>query len=188
QPPALRYPPAHRDTAVDSYFGTQVADPYRWMEDLNSPLVSRWVEAENAVTLKYLASRPLRNELRRRITELWNRPRVSAPHHEGGWWFYRRNSGLQQQDVVYAHRSLSGPETIVLDPNAWSAQGSIALSGFSPAPDGAHFAYGQADGGSDWSVYHVRRLPSGEPLPDTIHWVKFSSIQWTKDGNGFFYG
>ena len=188
QPPALHYPPAHRDNVADSYFGTQVADPYRWMEDLNSPQVSRWVEAENALTLKYLASRPLRNELRRRITELWNRPRVSAPRYEGGWWFYRRNSGLQQQDVVYARHSLSGPETIVLDPNAWSPQGSIALSGFSPAPDGAHFAYGQAEGGSDWSTYHVRRLPGGEPLPDTIHWVKFSSIQWTKDGKGFFYG
>ena len=187
-PPSLHYPPARRDGVVDTYFGTRVADPYRWMEDLNSPEVRRWVEAENALTLKYLASRTVRNEFRRRITELWNRPRVSAPHYEGGRWFYRRNSGLQQQDVVYARSSLSGPETVVLDPNAWSPRGSIALSGFSPSPDGAHFAFGQAEGGSDWTIYHVRRLPGGEELPDTIHWVKYSSIEWTKDGKGFFYG
>jgi prolyl oligopeptidase len=188
QPASLTYPTARRDSVVDTYFGTLVADPYRWMEDLNSPEVRRWVEAENALTLKYLGLRALRNEFRRRITELWNRPRVSTPHYEGGRWFYRRNSGLQQQDVVYARGSLSGPETIVLDPNAWSLRGSIALSGFSPSPDGTHFAYGQAEGGSDWSTYHVRRLAGGEQLPDTISWVKFSSIDWTKDGKGFFYG
>ncbi len=188
QPPSLKYPPARKDSVVDNYFGTPVADPYRWMEDLSSPEVRRWVEAENAVTMKYLAAQPLRDKFRRRITELWNRPRVSAPHYEGGRWFYRRNSGLQRQDVVYARTSLSGPETIVLDPNAWSPDGSIALSGFSPAPDGTHFAYGQAEGGSDWSIYRVRRLPGGEALPDTIRWVKFSGIEWTKDGKGFFYG
>lgn len=188
QPVPLHYPQARRDGVVDRYFGAAVADPYRWMEDLNSPELRNWIEAENAVTQTYLASQPMRNEFARRITALWNRPRVSAPRYEGGRWFYRRNSGLQQQDVVYVRHSLSGPEAVVLDPNTWSPQGSIALSGFSPAPDGAHFAYGQAEGGSDWTTYYVRRLPGGEPLPDTIRWVKFSSIEWTTDGKGFFYG
>ncbi len=188
QAPSLRYPQARKDGVADDYFGTSVADPYRWMENLNSVEVKSWVEAENALTFKYLASLPLREQFRRRITELWNHPHVSAPRYEGGRWFYGRNSGLQRQNVVFMRRTLSGPETMVLDPNAWSPDGSVALSGFYPAPDGAHFAYGQAEGGSDWSTYYLRRLPDGKQLPDTIRWVKFSGIEWTKDGNGFFYG
>ena len=188
QTPPLAYPPARKGTVLDSYLGTKVADPYRWMEDLNSPGVKQWVDAENAVTFKYLDSLPLRDELKRRITELWNYPKVSAPRFEGGRWFYTRNSGLQRQSVVYARASLTAPETVVLDPNTLSPDGSIALSAWVPSPDGSHLAYGQSEGGSDWSTYYVRELSDGRQWPDTIRWVKFSSLAWTKDGKGFFYG
>jgi prolyl oligopeptidase len=188
QPAWGAYPQPRKGDVVDDYFGTKVADPYRWMEDLNAPEVTQWIEAENAITFKYLESLPAREPLRKRITELWNYPKVSAPSWEGGRWFYSRNSGLQKQSVVFSRESLTGPEAVVLDPNTLSPDGSIALSGFSPSPDGKHFAYGQSEGGSDWSTYYVRELPGGKQLPDAIRWVKFSGISWTKDGRGFFYG
>jgi prolyl oligopeptidase len=183
-----KYPPAKKGTVVENVFGTKVADPYRWMEELDSPDVKAWVDAENAATFKYLDTLPVRDELRTRITELWNYPKVSTPSFEGGRWFYSRNAGLQRQSVVYWRDSLGGADSVAVDPNQLSPDGSIALSGFVPSPDGKYFAYGQSEGGSDWSTYYVRTLPDGKQLTDTIRWVKFSSIDWTKDGKGFFYG
>jgi prolyl oligopeptidase len=188
QAQTLKYPQARRGDVVDNYFGTKVVDPYRWMEDLNSPEVKQWVGAENAVTSRYLDALPMRNALKTRITELWDYPKVSAPRYEGRHWFYSRNSGLQRQSVVFTRETLTGAETVALDPNALSPDGSIALSGFVPSPDGLHFAYGQSEGGSDWSTYYVRELSGGKQLPDVIRWVKFSSLSWTEDGKGFFYG
>ncbi len=185
---SLSYPKPHKDSVVDSYFGTKVADPYRWMEDLNSPELKRWVDAENAITLKYLDALPVRDALKMRITELYNYPRVTAPSYRGGHWFYWRNTGLQRQSVVFRRESLKGLERVVIDPNTLSPDGSVAMSSFDPAPDGQHYAYGQAEGGSDWSTFYVRELLSGKQLPDVIRWVKFSSIAWTEDGKGFFYG
>jgi prolyl oligopeptidase len=185
---ALKYPAPRKGDVVDNYFGTKVADPFRWMEDLNSPEVKQWVDAENGVTYKYLDTLQSRDVLKKRITELWNYPKVTAPYYEGRRWFYRRNTGLQRQSVVFSREALTGPEAVVVDPNLLSPDGSTALSGFDPAPDGQHFAYGQSEGGSDWSTYYVRELGSGKQLPDLIKWVKFSGISWTKDGKGFFYG
>jgi prolyl oligopeptidase len=184
----LTYPKPHQGNVVDSYFGTKVADPYRWMEDLNSPELKQWVDGENAITFRYLDSLPVRDALKKRITELYNYPRVSVPFYRGRHWFYRRNTGLQRQSVVFMRDSLEGPETVVIDPNSLSPDGSVALSSFDPAPDGRHYAYGQAEGGSDWSTFYVRELQSGRQLPDVIRWVKFSSIAWTEEGKGFFYG
>ena len=184
----LTYPAARKGDTVDTYGTTTVGDPYRWMEDLNSPELKRWVDAENAVTFRYLDSLPDRDALKKRITELYDYPRVTMPHFEGRHWFYSRNTGLQRQNVVYTRETLSGPETVVIDPNQLSPDGSIALSSFDPAPDGQHYAYGQSEGGSDWSTYYVRELGSNRQLPDVIRLVKFSSIAWTKDGKGFFYG
>ncbi len=184
----LPYPLARKDDVVDNYHGTSVADPYRWMEDLNSPELQKWVAVENALTFKYLESLPERVRFQQRITELWNYPRVSVPTFEGGSWFYARNSGLLRQAVIYRRWSLGGPDFLVLDPNALSRDGSIALSAFEPSPDGRHFAYGLSEGGSDWSTYYVRELATAKQLPDTIRWVKFSSLAWSKDGKGFFYG
>jgi len=188
QTQSFDYPKPRTVDVVDDYFGTTVPDPYRWMEDLNAPELAKWVEAQNATTFKYLDTLPMREGLRKRITELWNYARVSAPYFKGGRWFYSRNSGLQRQAVVFTRTSLTSPETVALDPNALSPDGSIALSDFAPSPDGARFAYGLSEGGSDWSTFHVRDLKTGKELADTIRWVKFSTVAWTKDGKGFFYG
>jgi prolyl oligopeptidase len=185
---SLAYPPARRADVIDDYFGTRVADPYRWMEDLNSPELNRWVDAENAVTLRYLDALPDRAVLKARITELWNFPKVTAPQYQGRRWFYSRNTGLQRQSVVFTRETLTGQETVALDPNSLSPDGSIAVSGFVAAPDGRHFAYGQSEGGSDWSTYYVREPGTGRDLPDMIRRVRFSSVAWTEDGRGFFYG
>jgi prolyl oligopeptidase len=188
QSSSFTYPQPRKGDVVDNYFGTKVADPYRWMEDLNAPDVKQWVEAENAVTFKYLDALPVRDALKKRITELWNYPKVTPPRYQGRHWFYNRNSGLQRQSVVFTRETLNGSETVALDPNSLSPDGSVALSGFVPAPDALHFAYGQSEGGSDWSTYYVRELGSGKQLPDVIRWVKFSELAWTEDGKGFFYG
>ncbi len=184
----LKYPQPRKGDVVDTYFGTRIADPYRWMEDLNAAEVKQWVDAENAVTSRYLDAVPMREVLKKRITELWNYPKVTPPRYEGRHWFYNRNTGLQRQSVVFTRETLNGSETVALDPNSLSPDGSIALSGFVPAPDAQHFAYGQSEGGSDWSTYYVRELGTGKQLPDVIRWVKFSSLAWTEDGKGFFYG
>ena len=166
--PPLKYPKPRAGDVVDNYFGTKVADPYRWMEDLNSPELKRWVDAENAITLKYLDSLPVRNALKMRITELYNYPRVTAPSYRGRHWFYWRNTGLQRQSVVFRRESLKGPETVVIDPNTLSPDGSVAMSSFDPAPDGQHYAYGQSEGGSDWLTFYVRELSTGKQLPDVM--------------------
>ena len=183
-----KYPQPRKGDVVDDYFGTKIADPYRWMEDLNSADVKQWVDAENAVTAKYLDSLPVRDALKKRITDLYNYPRVGIPYFEGRRWFYTRNTGLQRQNVTFTRETLNGPETIAIDANQLSPDGSVQLSDFEPSPDGVHFAYGQAEGGSDWSTYYVRELSSAKQLSDVIRWVKFSSIAWTTDGKGFFYG
>src|SRR5712691_6539030 len=185
---SVKYPQPRRSDVADNYFGTTVADPYRWMEDLNAPELKQWVDAENAVTFKYLDSLPVRDVLKKRITELWNYPKVTMPRYEGRHWFYNRNSGLQRQSVVFTRETLNGPETVALDPNSLSPDGAVALSMLVPAPDAQHFAYGQSEGGSDWSTYYVRELGTGKQLPDVIRWVKFSGLAWTEDGKGFFYG
>ena len=113
---------------------------------------------------------------------------MTAPRYEGGHWFYSRNTGLQRQSRRLHARDADGPETVVARSEQLSPDGSIALSVFVPSPDGRHFAYGQSEGGSDWSTYYVRELGTGKQLPDVIRWVKFSGIAWTKDGKGFFYG
>src|SRR5438477_12158558 len=130
QSSTLTYPGAHKGTVVDDYFGTKIADPYRWMEDLNAPEVKQWVDAENAVTFKYLDSLPTRDALKQRITELYNYARVSVPFFQGRHWFYTRNTGLQRQSVFFTRETLAGPETVVVDPNQLSPDGSVALSGF----------------------------------------------------------
>jgi prolyl oligopeptidase len=188
QSPALTYPSPRKGDVVDSYHGTKVADPYRWMEDLNAPEVKQWIEAENAITFKYLDGLPVRDALKTRISELWNYPKVSVPFYEGRHWFYNRNKGLEKQSVVFTRESLTGPETVVIDPNTLWPDGAIQLSSWVPSPNAQHLAYGQSEGGSDWSTVRVRELASGKELSDVIRWVKFSSLSWTKDGKGFFYG
>jgi prolyl oligopeptidase len=183
----LVYPPTRRDGVVDDYHGTSVPDPYRWLEDLSSPATREWVESQNAVTFRYLESLPLRDAFRRRITELWDYPKVGLPWYEGGRIWYFRNSGLQRQAVLYSRPSLAGAATMVMDPNAMSPDGSISLAQAVPSPDGKWLAYALSEGGADWQTVHVRDLATGTDAPDVVRWVRFSGISWTHDGQGFFY-
>jgi prolyl oligopeptidase len=183
----LDYPETRRDAVVDDYFGTKVPAPYRWLEDENSPAVREWVNAENAVTFKYLATIPLREPFRRRLTELWNYEKVSVPRRVAGRLFYSKNSGLQNQSPLYEQASLTATPREILDPNTLSPDGSIALATTSVSDDGRYLVYGLSQGGSDFEQLHMRSLADGRDLPDTVHWVKFSRISWTKDGGGFFY-
>jgi prolyl oligopeptidase len=183
----IAYPPTKTINHVDDYFGRKVADPYRWMEDLNAAEVAQWVKAENAVTEKFLGTLPMRERFRSRITELWNYPKIGLPFREANRLFYTKNSGLQRQSVYYTRTSLDAPEQVVIDPNVLSPDGSVALTLFTPSPDGRYLAYGQSQGGSDWSTVYVRTLTGGRQLSDTVRWIKFSGLSWTHDGNGFFY-
>jgi prolyl oligopeptidase len=185
----IRYPTTRTVDQTDSYFGTAVADPYRWLEDTDSPETKRWVEAQNAVTQAYLATVPQREAIRARLTRLWNYPKYSAPFHEGGRQFFFENSGLQNQSVLYVRdsRDPRAPARVLLDPNALSPDGTVALSSVEPSPDGALLAYGTSTSGSDWQEFHVRDVASARDLPDTLRWIKFSGASWTKDGKGFFY-
>ena len=185
--PLLRYPEARRADVVDDYHGTKVADPYRWMEALDSEEVARWVAASNAVTEPYLQQLPLREHFNKRLTELWDYPRVSIPVIEAGQMFYSRNTGLQRQSPVFVRSALDAPARLVIDPNVISEDGSVSLAQWTPSPDARLLAYGLAEGGSDWRTVRVRDITSGEDLSDEVRWMRFSDISWTKDSKGFFY-
>lgn len=184
----LVYPPAARDSIADNYFGTQVAAPYQWMEDLDSPQVKQWVEAENKLTFSYLDKIPERNWVRQRLTQLWNYEKVGVPQMaEGGRLFFSKNTGLQNQSVVFGQNGPSNAPRELIDPNKLSPNGDIALLQYTPSEDGRYLAFGLSQGGSDWQTLHVRDLGDGHDLADQIHYVKFSGISWTNDGKGFFY-
>jgi prolyl oligopeptidase len=185
--PMLDYPPAKTVDVVDDYHGTRVPDHYRWLEDLNSTETKAWVNAQNAVTFKYLESLPLRLAFHNRITELSDYPRVSTPWREGGRLWYRKNRGLQRQSVVHARDQIDSAPAAVLDPNTLSPDGSLSLERISPSPDGRFLAYALSEAGADWRKVRVRDLSSGADLDDTVEWVRYSRIAWTHDGKGFFY-
>ncbi|HKI46263.1 MAG TPA: prolyl oligopeptidase family serine peptidase [Balneolales bacterium] len=184
----LVYPPARRDNTADTYFGTKVPVPYQWMENLNSPEVKHWVEAENKLTFSYLNKIPYRSWIRQRLTRLWNYAKTGTPWQiEGGLLFFSKNSGLQNQSVVYVQKSSTATPRLLLDPNKLSKDGSIALAGYQPSPDGKYLAYELSQGGSDWETVHVMNVATGEELADRVRWVKFSNIAWTNDNKGFYY-
>ena len=157
------------------------------MEDLESPEVAQWVAAQNAVTRTYLDSLPHRQPLVARLTELWSYSRTSVPVIENGVLFYSRNSGLQRQSPVYMRTGIEGIETVALDPNALSPDGSVSLAHFAPSPDAALLAYACAAGGADWETIRIRDLVTGTDRDDEVRWVRFSDLSWTKDSRGFFY-
>ncbi|MDT7541803.1 MAG: prolyl oligopeptidase [Acidobacteriota bacterium] len=181
------YPVAHKGDTVDDYFGTKVADPYRWLEDLDSPETHAWVEAENKLTFDYLNQIPERAAIKARLTKLWNVERYGIPGKHGSHYTYGKNNGLQNQSVLYVVDSLEGQPRVLLDPNALSADGTVAVSGTEFTDDGKLMAYGLAASGSDWNEWHVRDVETGKDLPDVIKFVKFSGASWTKDGKGFYY-
>ena len=181
------YPLARKSDVVDDYHGTKVADPYRWLEDPDSPETRAWIDAENRLTESYLAQIPERAALRQRLTALWNYPKYGAPFHKVGRYFFFKNDGLQNQSVLYKQASLTaGPETL-LDPNLLSEDGTVAISTLAVSEDSKLLAYGTSASGSDWEEFHVRDVASERDLPDHLQWIKFSGASWTKDGAGFFY-
>ena len=185
--PSLTYPVSKKTDQLDNYHGTNVADPYRWLEDANSAETKSWVDAQNKVTQAYLAQIPQREAIRQRLTQLWNYERYSVPEKEGGRYFYTRNDGLQNQSVLYTLKKLGDTPRVLLDPNTLAADGTVALAGAEVSPDGKLLAYSIAASGSDWNEIKVRDIETGKDLEDHIKWVKFSSTAWTKDGKGFFY-
>ncbi len=181
------YPEARKSDQTDDYHGVKVADPYRWLEDLDSAETRAWVEAENKLSFGFLESIPQRTPIKERLTRLWNYEKYGIPFREGNRYFYTRNSGLQNQAVLYTVTSLESQPQMELDPNTLSADGTVALSGMQVSPDGKLLAYSLSASGSDWQEWKVRDVETSKDLSDDLKWVKFSGASWTRDGKGFFY-
>ena len=187
--PGISYPETKKVDTVDTYFGTQVADPYRWLEFPDTgevTAVKDWVDAQNKVTFGYLAQIPFRNQLKSRLEKVWNYPKYGAPSHRGDHYFYHKNNGLQNQSVLYIMDSLNAEGREFLDPNKFSADGTTSLTTFSVSKDGKKVVYGTSKGGSDWNEFFVMDIPSGEKNSDHLNWIKFSGAAWK--GDGFYYG
>lgn len=183
----LVYPNTKTVEQTDDYFGVKVADPYRWLEDLDSAETKAWVDAQNKLTFSYFETIPQRAQLKSRLTELWNYEKYSAPFKEGNRYFYYKNDGLQNQSVLYVANSISDKGRVLLDPNTLSTDGTVALSDISISDNGNILAYGLSAAGSDWEEWHFRDIESGKDLPDVLKDVKFSGASWSKDGKGIYY-
>jgi Serine proteases of the peptidase family S9A len=181
------YPVARKSDQVDDYFGVKVADPYRWLEDLDSEETRTWVEAENKLSFAFLEAIPARATIKARLTKLWNYEKYGVPFKEGNRYFYTRNSGLQNQSVLFSVTSLDGQPQPLLDPNTLSTDGTVALSGMQISNGGKLLAYSLSASGSDWQEWKVRDVETGQDLSDDLKWVKFSGVSWTRDNSGFFY-
>jgi prolyl oligopeptidase len=182
-----QYPPARRSDQVDTYFGEKVADPYRWLEDVDSPETRAWVEAENKLTFSYLDSIPQRASVHKRLTDLYNYERYSSPLDVHGRIFYAHNTGLQNQSVYYYQDGVNGQQHLLIDPNTLSPDGTVAIDGFVPNHNGSIVAYATAQAGSDWATWKLREVATGKDLPDTIRWTKSTGIAWMPDGKSFYY-
>jgi len=183
----LGYPAARKASVVDDYNGVKVADPYRWLEDDNSPETRAWIEAENKITFGYLQQLPELPAIRTRLTRLWNYERYGVPFKEGGRYFFTKNDGLQNQSVLYTMTSPEAEPRPLLDPNTLSADGTVALASYAISADGNLMAYALSSAGSDWREWRVRDTRTGQDLPDLVRWSRFSGASWPKDGKGFFY-
>lgn len=181
------YPPTRTEDLVELLHGQQVADPYRWMEDLDSAEIQSWIEAQNQLTFDYLDQSPLRKRIQQRMTALWNYEKYSPPFKRGGRYFFLFNDGLQNQDVLYWMENLDDDPKVLIDPNTLSEDGTVALSGAAVSRNGRYLAYGLADAGSDWQTWYVRQVDDGQDLPDRIEWVKFSGASWDGESDGFYY-
>ncbi len=172
---------------ADTYHGTAVRDPWRWLEDTDADSTRVWIEAQNCRTFAWLRAIPERAQLQERLTRLWNYERYGLPVREAGRYFWTKNDGLQNQAVLYWQAGLDAEPRVLIDPNTYRADGTVALANWVPSEDGRHMAYATAEAGSDWNEIRVRDVESGRDLADHLRWVKFSGISWTEDGAGFFY-
>jgi prolyl oligopeptidase len=182
----LAYPQARKANVVDNYFGTRVADPYRWLENDTAAEVKDWVQKENTVTQQYLSQIPYRAAIRKRMADLYNFPRVTAPLAKGGKYYFYKNDGLQNQNVLYVEDKLDGTNAhVFLDPNTLSKDGTVALGSTAFSKDGQKMAYIINRSGSDWQEIYVVDATTGKRTTDSIRWAKFTDIAW--QGNGFYY-
>lgn len=181
----FQYPATKKVEHVDDYNGTKVADPYRWLEDDNAADTKAWVQEQNKVTFDYLNKIPYRAQWRKRIEEVYNYAKYSAPFRNGEYFYFYKNDGLQNQSVLYRQKGLDGQPELVIDPNKLSTTGTVVLTTFSLSRNGNYAAYGLSQGGSDWQMYYVKDMRTGKDLTDSIKWVKVSSASW--QGDGFYY-
>lgn len=181
----MPYPDTKKDNTVDNYFGTQVADPYRWLENDTASDVIAWVKSQNEVTQNYLGQIPYRDKIKQRLTQIWDYPKYSSPFKEGDWYYFFKNEGLQNQSILYRQKGLDGTPEVFLDPNKLSADGTASLASFTFSKDHKLCAVGVAQSGSDWNELFVMDVATKEKLNDEIKWVKFSGATWK--GNGFYY-
>ena len=182
----MKYPKVKTDATTETFFGTQVQDPYRWLENPDDEATKQFVTEQNIVSYGYLGQIPYRSKIQKRLEELWNYERISAPFKEGDYWYFYKNNGLQNQSVLYSSLSQGGEKAeIVLNPNDFSKDGTVSLSGTFFSKDGRYLAYAVQDGGSDWSKIYIRDVVTKQNLKDEVNWVKFSGASWLKDG--FFY-
>ena len=185
----LTYPTTRKGKVTDDYHGTQIADPYRWLEDdvRESEEVRDWIKAENALSSDYLESLPERQAISKRMTQLWNFERTSTFVLKGGRYWYSYNDGLANQSQIFATDDPKKKGEVMLDPNTWSKDGTVALAGYWPSPDGKRIAYTIADGGTDWRIARVRDISTGKETSDELQWLKFTGLSWNKEGTGFYY-
>jgi prolyl oligopeptidase len=180
--------PARRGPQVDDYHGERIADPYRWLEDTNDPETLSWVERQNERTEAFLSQVPTREAIRARLTQIWDYPKAGTPFERGGRWFQARNSGLQDQSVLYV---MAAPDDeageVLLDPNLLSTDGTVAVPDIAVSEDGSLLAYATSAAGSDWTTWHVRDVASKTDRPDIVEWTKFGTASWRRDGSGFYY-
>lgn len=181
----IEYPQTRMDDVVDNYFGTEVADPFRWLEDDRSEETAAWVEAQNKVTFGFLEKIPFRNAIKERLTKIWDYPRIGVPFWEGDYYFFFKNNGMQNQSVLYIQEGPEGEPRVFLDPNTFSEDGTVSLASTSLSKNAQYMAYSISKGGSDWNEIYVMDVKTGQKLEDKVEWVKFSGISWFKDG--FFY-
>jgi prolyl oligopeptidase len=186
-PAQFKYPTAPASDQVDDYPGVKVADPYRPLENPDSSESRQWIEAENKITFDFLKSIPEREGIKQRLTEVWDYERFGVPFKEADHYFFSKNSGLQNQNVLFTAKSFSEKPRDLLDPNVLAKDGTIALGGMDVTDDAKLMAYGLANAGSDWQQWKTRDVATGKDRPDVIDWVKFSNTSWKKDGSGFFY-
>lgn len=187
---SLKYPPTKRVQQYDDYHGVKVHDPYRWLEEdvRVSKEVAAWTEEQAKFTEAFLAKIPEREAIKKRLTDLWNFEKYGIPFKVAKkYYVFSKNDGLQNQSVYYLQDTLDSKPRVLLDPNTWSKDGTVALTALDFSEDGKRLAYGVSEAGSDWSVVHVLDVDSGKKLDDEVRWVKFSDLSWTHDGKGFFY-
>ncbi|HLW32212.1 MAG TPA: hypothetical protein VKX40_08110, partial [Aequorivita sp.] len=185
---SVTYPDTKKVDTVDTYFGVEVKDPYRWLEDDRSAETVEWVKAENKVTFGYLEKIPFREELKKRLSDLWNYEKVGAPFHEGDYTYFYKNDGLQNQYVIYRYKTGEDPSTaeVFLDPNTFKEDGTISLGETSFSKDGSKLAYSISEGGSDWRKVLIMDTETKELIGDTLIDIKFSGLSW-KAEDGFYY-